>query len=90
MTLFEWSTERDSREARESLSPPVLREQHRAILSALEGRSLTDEELQKVTGLNPSSERPRRGELVEMGMIGEAGRRKGQSGRWMTLWKRTT
>jgi hypothetical protein len=30
---------------------------------------LTDEELQQVTGLNPSSERPRRIELVEAGEV---------------------
>ena len=30
---------------------------------------LTDEELQEVTGLNPSSERPRRIELVEAGEV---------------------
>jgi len=51
---------------------------------------LTDEEIQTRTGMNPSTERPRRVELVEMGLIEDSGvRRRTSSGRSAVVWKLT-
>jgi transcription initiation factor IIE alpha subunit len=82
------------REALESLPERVLRDQHRAILSALTTRTLsegmTDEEIQAATGLNPNAVRPRRGELVEAGYLRESGlTRRTASGRRATVWTLT-
>jgi len=47
----------------------------------------TDEEVQAVLGINPSTQRPRRVELVERGLVVDSGRRrKTTSGRWACVW----
>lgn len=52
----------------------------------------TDEELQIALGMNPSTERPRRIELVELGLVRDSGRKRNtKSGRkavvWVALWE---
>lgn len=50
-------------------------------------RGLTDEQAQAVTGLNPSTQRPRRVELVEGGWVKDSGRRaKTASGVDAVIW----
>ena len=50
-------------------------------------RGATDEELQQALGMNPSTERPRRVELVEQGWIEDSGRRRPtRSGRFAVVW----
>lgn len=50
---------------------------------------MTDEEMQLQSGLSPSSQRPRRVELVEGGHIVDSGaRRKTKSGREAVVWVR--
>ena len=50
-------------------------------------KGLTDEELQEVTSLNPSTQRPRRIELVKQGWIKDSGRtRATRSGSQATVW----
>lgn len=59
------------------------------VLAAIEGapEGLTDEEGCERTGMNPSTWRPRRGELLTGGFIRNTGRtRKSASGREMTVW----
>ena len=46
----------------------------------------TDEEIQVALGMNPSTARPRRVELVDKGLIFENGQRKTSSGRWAIVW----
>jgi hypothetical protein len=47
----------------------------------------TDEEIQEGTGMNPSTQRPRRNELVEQGLIVDSGRtRPTRSGRAAVVW----
>ena len=47
----------------------------------------TDDELQVTLAMNPSTERPRRVELVESGLvIGSGGRRPTRSGRLAVVW----
>lgn len=63
-------------------------QQRRKILEALSKGPLHDEELCGVTGLNPSSLRPRRGELIKSGDIQPAGAtRPTRSGRKAKLWQ---
>ena len=55
-----------------------------------EGKPMSDEQLQAVLEMNPSTERPRRGELVKYGYIKDSGERgKTWSGRNATLWQVT-
>ncbi len=50
----------------------------------------TDEELQAELGLNPSTQRPRRVELVEGGLVADSGRRRlTRSGRLAVVWVAT-
>lgn len=80
---------RTSRDAAEQIEPAAetLRRQvlHRLILLGSSGA--TDEELQMFLVMNPSTERPRRIELVEMGLVKDSGRRRRTlSGRNAVVW----
>ena len=61
-----------------------------AVLTEIRARKLqgaTDEELQIQLGMNPSTERPRRIELLRAGLIDDSGRtRKTTSGRSAVVW----
>jgi hypothetical protein len=47
----------------------------------------TDEEIQFVVGMNPSTQRPRRIELVRMGLVRDSGTtRLTRAGRKATVW----
>lgn len=76
-----------------SLTLEQINDGHRRVLNALwrhRERGLTDEEIQHLGGLNPSTERPRRGELVEAGMVEETEERRAtKSGRMAKVWKLT-
>lgn len=48
---------------------------------------MTDQELQAAMDLPGSTERPRRVELVRMGLVRECGRRRQQNGRMATIWE---
>jgi len=48
---------------------------------------LTDEEQQRLLGMNPSTQRPRRIELARRGLVVEAGTRRTASGRMATVWR---
>ena len=79
-----------SRAAAESIRKTVGKG-HRLVIHKLQSfGGLTDEELQHITGLGPSTERPRRIELVQMGMVVDSGvRRHTKSGRTATVWDLT-
>jgi hypothetical protein len=47
---------------------------------------LTDVEIQRATGLNPNSARPRRVELVDGGWLADSGRTREHYGREHTVW----
>jgi len=52
------------------------------------GGGLTDEEMQQGLNLNPSTQRPRRVELVERGLVRDSGlQRKTRSGRNAVIWE---
>lgn len=75
-----------SRAAAEAIAPamPGLRARVLAVLR--ERGPLTDEEIQDVLGMNPSTERPRRVELHRARLIRIVGKRKTRSGRMAALW----
>lgn len=76
-------------EARTSIrrDKPLLRH---VVLAYLRGRGpegATDDEMQEHIPMNPSTQRPRRGELAEKGLIVESGeRRPTRTGRRADVW----
>ena len=50
-------------------------------------KGATDEEMQDALGMNPSTQRPRRIELVDRGLVADSGqKRKTRSGRNAVVW----
>lgn len=79
-------TSKEAARAAEAVSPTQRQLVHSLIALAGE-RGLTDEEIQTASDLNPSTERPRRVELVEAGLVVDSGRvRKTSSGRNAVVW----
>lgn len=77
-----------SRAAAVAISPaaPTLRAQVLAYIGQ-HPAGLTDEEVQVGLGMNPSTQRPRRIELVKAGLLRESGSRKTISDRKATVWQ---
>jgi hypothetical protein len=69
---------------------PLRASMQERVLQFLRGRGdfgATDEEIHQATHLNPSSVRPRRGELVDAGQVADSGRtRPSSSGRPCVVW----
>jgi hypothetical protein len=82
---------RTSMQAADSLGPATLNALQRKVLELLAAtpEGLTDEEMQKRLGMNPSTQRPRRVELARRGLVVEAGTRKTSSGRNASVWQAT-
>lgn len=81
---------RTSHAAARSLDARTLNAMQRRVLEFLRqagDAGATDEEIQIGLAMNPSSQRPRRGELVDAGLVVEAGTRKTRSGRLATVWR---
>jgi len=80
-----------SAQAADSLGPATLNAMQRRVLELLQAtpEGLTDEEMQKRLGMNPSTQRPRRIELARRGLIVTGGTRKTASGRNADVWKAT-
>lgn len=76
-----------SEAAAKSIKPDKGRAAVLAVLRQHPG-GLTDEEIQGLTGLSPSTERPRRVELERLGRLFDSGeQRKTKSGRWAVVWQ---
>ncbi len=82
-----------TRRAAQVASRPAAGRQCRKILQLLVAwadRGGTDEEVQQELGLNGSSQRPRRSELVKAGLVEDSGRvRPTTSGRCAVVWTAT-
>ena len=52
------------------------------ILNVLLSGGKTDAEIQEILGLSGSTERPRRGELVQQGLVVDSGERRDRSSVW--------
>ena len=72
-----------------SLDDAALNKLQRQVLDYLRTQpaGVTDEEIAAALGMNPSTERPRRIELVKRGLVVEAGTTKTASGRKATAWR---
>lgn len=70
---------------------PASHTQRRRVLDLLRGCvGLTDEQMQTALGMNPSTQRPRRIELVKSGFVVDSGlTAKTVSGRLATIWRVT-
>lgn len=82
-----------SLEAAASLTPATLNAMQRRVYQFIQDqgeRGATDEECQRGLGMNPSSQRPRRGELADAGLIVKAGVRKTSSKRNADVWRCAT
>lgn len=80
---------RTSAQAADSLAPTTLNAMQRRVLELLQATpdGLTDEEMQHKLGMNPSTQRPRRIELVRRGLVVECGTRRTASGRMASVWR---
>jgi hypothetical protein len=80
-----------SAKAADSLDATTLNAMQRRVLELLRENphGLTDEEQQAALVMNPSTQRPRRIELVRRGLVVEYGTRRTASGRMATVWKAT-
>jgi transcription initiation factor IIE alpha subunit len=78
-----------SAKAADSLGPATLNAMQRRVLELLTAtpEGLTDEEMQRMLEMNPSTQRPRRIELARRGLVVEAGTRRTASGRMATVWR---
>jgi len=75
--------------AADSLGPATLNAMQRRVYEFICRTPSTDEEIADELAMNPSTVRPRRGELARRGLIVEAGTRRTASGRMATIWKAT-
>ena len=70
-----------------AIAPTHLTDQAR-VLAALKACAATDQQLQGLLRMDPSTQRPRRVRLVELGLIRDSGRTaKTLSGRNATIWE---
>lgn len=78
-----------SRAAAESLTPATVNACQRKVLDYLADHpeGATDEQMQIGIPMPPSTQRPRRIELVKRGAIVQAGEGKTQSGRKAAVWR---
>jgi hypothetical protein len=75
--------------AADSLGPKTLNAMQRRVLELLAAnpQGLTDEEMQRRLGMNPSTQRPRRIELARRGLVVTCGTRRTSSGRNADVWR---
>lgn len=79
-----------SAQAADSLGPATLNAMQRRVYEFLRtcgAFGATDEEMQLALGMNPSTQRPRRIELVRRGLVVEDGTRRTASGRNASVWR---
>ena len=75
--------------AADSLGPQTLNAMQRRVLELLQAtpEGLTDEEMARRLGMNPSTQRPRRIELARRGLVVTCGTRRTASGRNADVWR---
>lgn len=78
-----------SAQAADALTPATLNAMQRKVLALLQATpdGLTDEEMQRRLGMNPSTQRPRRIELMRLGLVVRCGVRKTASNRNADVWR---
>jgi hypothetical protein len=83
-------TSRTSMQAADLLGPATLNAMQRRVLELLAAtpEGLTDEEMQRLLRMNPSTQRPRRIELMGKGLVQSCGTRRTTSGRMAVVWRK--
>lgn len=76
-----------SREAAEAVEPRTGTQRRRVYDLIRETGGCTDIDCQRVLGLDGNTERPRRVELVEAGLVRDSGERRRVNGRRMIIWR---
>jgi hypothetical protein len=80
----------DTSEAAARAIEPDMNALQQKVLAHLRGCSAlgaTDDEMQRALAMNPSTQRPRRIELVNKGLVVDSGmKRRTGSGRWAVVW----
>lgn len=79
-----------SAEAAERAKPKAKRDRERLLrqLRVFRTTGLTDEEMQADLRMDGSTQRPRRVELVNAGLVEDSGeKRRTRSGRWAVVWR---
>jgi len=67
---------------------PTKRKQVLHSIANAGARGVTDDEVQVMLNMNPSTQRPRRIELVERGLVVDSGgKRRTRSGRFAVVWR---
>jgi len=75
-------------EAAVAVAPSATRLRTEVLLHLRQHGPKTDEQMQDALGMNPNTQRPRRVELVERGLVGDSGeRRPTRAGRKAIVWK---
>lgn len=88
MTLPYQPHSETSREAAEELEPKASTLRAKVLDYIRKTGRVTDEQLQEALNMNPSTQRPRRVELVKMGLICDSGTTAiTRSGRRAVLWE---
>lgn len=72
--------------AAEDIVPSASTLRARVYAALVERGPMTDEEMQEVLGMNPSTQRPRRVELWRAGKVARVGKRLTRSGRTAAVW----
>jgi len=74
--------------AADSIEGKTLNALQRRVYEFIAWRASTDEEIANELGMNPSTVRPRRVELVRRGLVVQDGTRRTTSGRMATVWRK--
>lgn len=75
-----------SREAARYVAPDLNRLQLRVLAFISDNPLSNDERIQRGLHMNPSTQRPRRIELLRKGLIRQDGKSKTTAGRWAASW----
>jgi len=79
------STSETSKSAAKSMTKRAPKDRER-VLKAIAKRPMTDEQIATKLRMSPNTARPRRVELVALGLVESKGTRKTSSGRLAQVW----
>ena len=81
------TVQQTSHDAYDEIKPDVPTLRQRVFAFIVRHGGATDEEMQNTLGMRANTQRPRRRELVQQGMVRDSGKtRKTQSGREAIVW----
>ena len=87
-TLAPHSDEDTSRDAAKAITPHLERLERRVLDALAENGPMTDQEIERATGLSGNTARPRRVALCGRGLVVDSGERRKASRRPAKVWRR--